>query len=158
MPYMLAPGARLVVGPHGQLDETLGALGACCAPCARGALGADALVSSRRDRRSTSATPQVRLVGMPTTRPELQAQQARQAAAVAAVAARAPDDAKTRDSRALPVDPATGAAVLTSAVPGASASPGFVPPGSGRKVIIAVGLAAAAGLGYYALTRRRRRR
>lgn len=39
MPYMVAPGARLVVGPHGQLDETLG-LGSCCPPCARGALGA----------------------------------------------------------------------------------------------------------------------
>lgn len=29
MPFMM-PGARLVVGPHGELEETLGA----CAPCA----------------------------------------------------------------------------------------------------------------------------
>jgi hypothetical protein len=35
MPYMLDPGARLMVGPHGQLEESLGgATGACCAPCA----------------------------------------------------------------------------------------------------------------------------
>lgn len=33
MPYMLAPGARLYVGPHGQMEESLGA---CCAPCASG--------------------------------------------------------------------------------------------------------------------------
>jgi hypothetical protein len=33
MPYMLAPGARLEIGPGGQLDETLGSLGACCAAC-----------------------------------------------------------------------------------------------------------------------------
>lgn len=31
MPYMLAPGARLMVGPHGQLEESLGA---CCSSCA----------------------------------------------------------------------------------------------------------------------------
>lgn len=38
MPYMLAPGARLVVGPHGKLEESMG-LGACAA-CSRGrALG-----------------------------------------------------------------------------------------------------------------------
>lgn len=34
MPYMLAPGARLYVGPRGQMEESLG--GACCAPCAQG--------------------------------------------------------------------------------------------------------------------------
>lgn len=33
MPYMKLPGAKLVVGPHGQLEETLGA---CCSSCARG--------------------------------------------------------------------------------------------------------------------------
>lgn len=33
MPYMLAPGARLYVGPRGQMEESLGA---CCAPCAQG--------------------------------------------------------------------------------------------------------------------------
>lgn len=31
MPYMLAPGARLYVGPHGQMEESLGA---CCPSCA----------------------------------------------------------------------------------------------------------------------------
>ena len=31
MPYMLAPGARLYVGPHGQMEESLGA---CCSSCA----------------------------------------------------------------------------------------------------------------------------
>jgi LPXTG-motif cell wall-anchored protein len=34
MPYMLAPGARLEVGPGGRMYESMGA---CCAPCARGA-------------------------------------------------------------------------------------------------------------------------
>ncbi len=33
MPYMLAPGARLYIGPHGQPEESLGA---CCASCASG--------------------------------------------------------------------------------------------------------------------------
>lgn len=33
MPYMLAPGARLMVGPHGRLEESLGA---CCSSCAQG--------------------------------------------------------------------------------------------------------------------------
>ena len=31
--YMLAPGARLEVGPHGKLYESVGA---CCASCASG--------------------------------------------------------------------------------------------------------------------------
>lgn len=33
MPYLIKPGARLMVGPGGQLEESLGA---CCQPCARG--------------------------------------------------------------------------------------------------------------------------
>ena len=43
MPYILDPGARLLVGPHGQLDESLGA---CCAPCARAGTRCDALGAS----------------------------------------------------------------------------------------------------------------
>lgn len=45
MPYMLAPGARLVVGPGGQLEETLGLGCSSCAPAPTS--GLDAITSSR---------------------------------------------------------------------------------------------------------------
>lgn len=51
MPYMLAPGARLYVGPHGQMEESLGS---CCAPCATG-LGATASLATSRTALQTMA-------------------------------------------------------------------------------------------------------
>ena len=58
--YMLAPGARLEIGPGGKPYESLGA---CCSACAQGAptcAGALAGPPARKDGLSTSAHPTVR--------------------------------------------------------------------------------------------------
>ncbi len=109
MPYMLAPGARLMVGPHGQLEESMGALA-----------GPGAAFMAQ------IAKPSTALHTMATT----------------ALATGKP----------MPIfnTPAPTDQVMY-------ASPGIAPQSSGR-TIVAVGIAAAIGLGIYAFTGRGNRR
>lgn len=66
--YMLAPGARLEIGPGGKPYESLGA---CCSACAQGAptcAGALAGPPARKDGKSMSARPTVRPIAPSSSR------------------------------------------------------------------------------------------
>ena len=69
--YIMDPGARLVVGPRGHLDETLGRspMGACCSACAKQPLGAEVSASLQRAAIPTAIIASAPGPGVTTTTP-----------------------------------------------------------------------------------------
>lgn len=113
MPYMLAPGARLEVGPGGRMYESMGCDSGCGSCPGRKGLGA---VDKMGNPIPTSALKSSSLIG-----------------------------GRILDPR------------LAAALPGSSASPGFMSGSGANKAIAIAAVAAGAGLIYLVARKRRRR-